>query len=68
MKRKIVVVGSSNTDMIVKLSHLPKPGETVINGSLAMAPGGTGATPELEKHKYCCSFVALRQSHLFIIF
>jgi ribokinase len=43
MKPKIVVVGSSNTDMIVKLSHLPKPGETVINGSFAMAAGGKGA-------------------------
>jgi ribokinase len=43
MKPKIVVVGSSNTDMIVKLSHLPKPGETVINVSFAMAAGGKGA-------------------------
>ena len=43
MKPKIVVVGSSNTDMIVKLPHLPKPGETVIDGSFAMAPGGKGA-------------------------
>jgi ribokinase len=43
MKPKIVVVGSSNTDMIVKLSHLPRPGETVINGSFAMAAGGKGA-------------------------
>lgn len=43
MKPKIVVVGSSNTDMIVKLPHLPKPGETVIHGSFAMAAGGKGA-------------------------
>jgi ribokinase len=43
MKPKIVVVGSSNTDMIVKLSHLPAPGETVINGSFTMAAGGKGA-------------------------
>jgi ribokinase len=43
MKPKIVVVGSSNTDMIVKLSHLPKPGETVINGSFSMGAGGKGA-------------------------
>lgn len=43
MRPKIVVVGSSNTDMIVKLPHLPRPGETVINGSFAMAPGGKGA-------------------------
>ena len=43
MKPKIVVVGSSNTDMIVKLPHLPKPGETVIDGTFAMAAGGKGA-------------------------
>jgi ribokinase len=43
MKPKIVVVGSSNTDMVVKLSHLPRPGETVIHGSFAMAAGGKGA-------------------------
>lgn len=43
MKPKIVIVGSSNTDMIVRLSHLPKPGETVIHGSFAMAAGGKGA-------------------------
>jgi ribokinase len=43
MRPKIVVVGSSNTDMIVKLPHLPKPGETVINGTFASAAGGKGA-------------------------
>jgi ribokinase len=43
MKPKIVVVGSSNTDMIVKLPRLPKPGETVIDGLFSMAAGGKGA-------------------------
>jgi ribokinase len=43
MKPKIVVVGSSNTDMIVKLPHLPKPGETVIHGTYSSAAGGKGA-------------------------
>jgi len=40
---KIVVVGSSNTDMIVKTSKIPKPGETVIGGTFSMAAGGKGA-------------------------
>ncbi|MBN1893196.1 ribokinase, partial [bacterium] len=40
---KIVVVGSSNTDMIVRVSRIPKPGETVIGGTFAMAAGGKGA-------------------------
>jgi ribokinase len=43
MKPKIVVVGSSNTDMVVKLPRLPLPGETVIGGRFSMAAGGKGA-------------------------
>ena len=41
--RKIVVVGSSNTDMVVQSSHLPAPGETVLGGEFTMNPGGKGA-------------------------
>ncbi len=40
---KILVVGSSNTDMVVKADRLPKPGETVIGGDFLMNPGGKGA-------------------------
>jgi ribokinase len=40
---RILVVGSSNTDMIVKLDHIPRPGETVIGGEFATAAGGKGA-------------------------
>jgi ribokinase len=43
MKKSIVVVGSSNTDMIIKLPHIPRPGETVIGGKFSTAPGGKGA-------------------------
>lgn len=39
----ILVVGSSNTDMVIKTSHLPKPGETVLGGNFFMNPGGKGA-------------------------
>lgn len=40
---KIVVVGSSNTDMVVKSDRIPVPGETVTGGSFLLAPGGKGA-------------------------
>ena len=40
---KIVVVGSSNTDMVIKSKHLPVPGETVLGGEFSMNPGGKGA-------------------------
>lgn len=43
MKPKIVVVGSSNTDMIVRAARIPKPGETVLGGKFLMAAGGKGA-------------------------
>jgi ribokinase len=43
MKSKIVVVGSSNTDMIIKLDRIPKPGETRLGGEFATAAGGKGA-------------------------
>jgi len=42
-KPHIVVVGSSNTDMVVKGDRLPAPGETVVGGSFVMAAGGKGA-------------------------
>lgn len=41
--KKIVVVGSSNTDMVIKAERLPVPGETVIGGQFMMNPGGKGA-------------------------
>lgn len=40
---RIVVVGSANTDLIVKVPSIPAPGETVLGGDLARAPGGKGA-------------------------
>lgn len=40
---RIVVVGSSNTDMVVKSQRLPSPGETVTGGQFLLAAGGKGA-------------------------
>lgn len=42
-KRQILVVGSSNTDMVIKAAHLPRPGETILGGTFFMNPGGKGA-------------------------
>ncbi|HTD98329.1 MAG TPA: ribokinase [Mucilaginibacter sp.] len=39
----IVVIGSSNTDMVVKTDHIPVPGETIIGGEFFIYPGGKGA-------------------------
>lgn len=40
---KIVVIGSSNIDMVAQVSHLPAPGETVGDASFMQALGGKGA-------------------------
>lgn len=40
---KIVVIGSSNTDMVVQSERLPRPGESVLGGDFMMAGGGKGA-------------------------
>ena len=39
----IVVVGSSNTDLVVQTSNFPKPGETIIGGDFNTIAGGKGA-------------------------
>ena len=41
--KKILVIGSSNTDMTVVADRLPVPGETVLGGRFAMGQGGKGA-------------------------
>ena len=41
--KNIVVIGSSNTDMVVKTFTLPGPGETVTGGEFLLAAGGKGA-------------------------
>lgn len=40
---KILVVGSSNTDMVIKTTKFPAPGETLLGGDFFMNAGGKGA-------------------------
>ena len=40
---RVLVLGSSNTDLTVRLPRLPTPGQTVLGGSLQTGPGGKGA-------------------------
>lgn len=42
-KKKILVIGSSNTDMTVKGTRIPSLGETILGGAFCMGPGGKGA-------------------------
>jgi ribokinase len=43
MAAAVVVVGSVNVDLIVRVPRLPLRGETVIGGTFSRAPGGKGA-------------------------
>jgi ribokinase len=43
MKSDIVIVGSLNMDMVVKIPRMPLPGETLSGGDLQTIPGGKGA-------------------------
>ncbi len=43
MKKNILVIGSSNMDMVVKVPHFPQPGETIMGGNFFMNQGGKGA-------------------------
>lgn len=40
---KVLVIGSSNTDLVIRSPRLPLPGETLLGGSFFTAAGGKGA-------------------------
>lgn len=42
-KKKILVIGSANTDMVISAEHFPKPGETLIGHDFMTNHGGKGA-------------------------
>ena len=50
--KDIVVIGSSNTDMVVKTTHLPAGGETVLGGDFFMNAGGKGANQAVAAARY----------------
>lgn len=43
MPASIIVVGSTNTDMVIRADRIPRPGETILGGSFFLNPGGKGA-------------------------
>ncbi|GAB3927459.1 ribokinase [Larkinella terrae] len=57
MNTAICVIGSSNTDMVVKTDRLPVPGETVIGGTFLMNPGGKGANQAVAAARLGASVV-----------
>ena len=43
VNKRILVIGSSNTDMTIKSDNLPLQGQTILGGRFVMGPGGKGA-------------------------
>jgi len=50
-QHKIMVLGSTNTDMLVQTSKFPAPGETIPEGKSLMNPGGKGANQAVAADK-----------------
>ena len=68
--RKIVVVGSTNTDMVIAGKKIPVPGETISGGKFLMNPGGKGANQavavaRLSAKRGSCEFIAKVGDDLF---
>lgn len=68
--KKIVVLGSTNTDMVITGKKIPVPGETILGGRFLLNPGGKGANQavavaRLSGKKGACSFIAKVGDDLF---
>jgi ribokinase len=48
---KVIVIGSANRDLTVKVGHLPRVGETVSGGEFYASFGGKGANQAVAAHK-----------------
>jgi ribokinase len=48
---KVVVIGSANVDLTVKVDRLPEPGETISGGELYTSFGGKGANQAVAAHR-----------------
>ena len=57
---RILVIGSSNTDLVVRTEKMPKPGETLLGGTFFVNPGGKGANQAVAAARlgndvtFCC--------------
>ncbi len=68
--KRIVVLGSTNTDMVMTGRRIPVPGETVSGGRFMMNPGGKGANQavavaRLSSKRGACTFIAKVGDDLF---
>jgi ribokinase len=65
---KIIVIGNSNTEMVIKTEKLPATGETILGGTFLMNPGGKGANQAVAAARLGgeITFINKRGNDLFI--
>ena len=49
--KPVLVIGSSNTDMVIRLSRLPRPGQTISGGDFRVYSGGKGANQAIAARR-----------------
>lgn len=57
MTAKLVVFGSSNTDMVIRTEKLPSPGQTILGGQFLMNTGGKGANQAVAAQRLGASVI-----------
>lgn len=64
---QILVIGSSNTDMVIITERLPCPGETIVSGTYMGNPGGKGANQAVAAARLggAVTFISKRGNDLF---
>ena len=56
---RLIVLGSINTDLVVRVSELPRPGATVVGGTFYQSQGGKGANQAVAAARAGLSQVTL---------
>ena len=62
MKPTLVVAGSLNMDFVVRVEHLPAPGETVLGRDFQTIPGGKGANQACAAARTGADSVAVKMA------
>lgn len=64
---RILIIGSSNTDMVIKTKKMPAAGETILGGTFLMNPGGKGANQAVAASRLGgkVTFITKRGNDLF---